>query len=290
MSKRIYLYWVYVAVFGLAFLGFGLFFPLYAASRSSMRHISPTHAFHLMLGACGQGVVMALVGIGILLWVRWELRLFSARRRAFEAARNGSPPRTMIQPALPRDTEPNSFQVPTTIQLRPRWSRLWALLLVTVLTVEGAGISIALETERAGQSVRDAVMLVSPAILLILVPGWAFLLAESARQRIEVSERGLTVIAGGNKKTLAWTDALIFAVTPPGHRGDAPVCYELAGANTYVRWMRYQNRMPYLPPLACAMRPKATFEEYDRQMEALLLHIAAMTDLPLYDLRPISTQ
>jgi hypothetical protein len=56
--------------------------------------------------------------------------------------------------------------------------------------------------------------------------------------------------------------------------------YELSNPQIVARWMWLPRQMyPFYP-----LEPELPYEEYNRQMQALLEYIEAKTHLPLYDL------
>lgn len=85
---------------------------------------------------------------------------------------------------------------------------------------------------------------------------------------------------GCNLRTIKWSEARLFAIYPSRKPSDLPRYYELSGKDAIVRWRRMRPDAPFR-----FTKKPASFDEYDRQMEALLSLIAAKTGLPLYDLR-----
>lgn len=137
----------------------------------------------------------------------------------------------------------------------------------------------------------DALGYSAPSVVLIggiiaVLAAW-----NGARQRLEVSAHGLTVLSSASPqdaKTIRWHEARLFAVYPRGPRSAPPIWYELSGPTTIIRFARIRRPMPFVPfSLLGATKPVVPFEEYDRQMEAVLGLIAAKTGLLLYDLRQV---
>jgi hypothetical protein len=72
----------------------------------------------------------------------------------------------------------------------------------------------------------------------------------------------------------------LFAIRGRGKQGTPATRYELATERWAVEWRRLRHVRWY-----SFEQPEFPFDEYDRQMEALLSLLAAKTGLPLYDLR-----
>ncbi len=110
-------------------------------------------------------------------------------------------------------------------------------------------------------------------------------------QRIELTEQGMTIRQGGRAHSVAWEEARLFAIEGIGglNRSWLPRVYRLASAKDMLKWT-YQRRrssqrsgLLYRPILA--IKPTTSYEEYERQMEALPALVVAKTGLALYDLR-----
>jgi hypothetical protein len=97
-------------------------------------------------------------------------------------------------------------------------------------------------------------------------------------QRIIASDVGLSACSIYQCRTILWSEARLFAIDGASASKDPPESYELSSATTIVRWNRQTSASRFYH-LGCP------FEEYDRQMNALLSLIAAKTGLPLHDLR-----
>jgi hypothetical protein len=96
---------------------------------------------------------------------------------------------------------------------------------------------------------------------------------------IEVTQEGLTTYFSGNPRTIRWNEAQLFAITG-ADKPRRPQMYELANSLTVARWI-----IPPRNTFYYSLEPELPYEEYVRQMHALLELIEAKTHLPLYDLR-----
>jgi hypothetical protein len=105
-------------------------------------------------------------------------------------------------------------------------------------------------------------------------------LMRSPYTQLEVSTFGLTLSTPTKTKLVRWREARLFAVRGPRTSFSKAVTYELASAKEVVTW-KPLRRLHWWS----IERPVVPFEEYQRQMEALLSLIAARTHLPLYDVR-----
>ncbi len=182
---------------------------------------------------------------------------------------------------IPQDADGPSepaLLFPPTIWLVPRWSFLlpsfgvWTLACWMFI----AGLYSLTFSEHT-----------VPALVLLLVPSLAIsclfcaLLVWGGYQGIEVSPLGLTVWMPGKKKqTILWDEIRLFAIAPGRKASDPPVYYEISSMTTRLRFIRLRRGLPPWNHSA-----QLGFEAYDRQMEAMLAHIAAKTSLTLVDLR-----
>ncbi len=130
-------------------------------------------------------------------------------------------------------------------------------------------------------------------LVLVMLVSMVFLALILSRtdQRIELTEQGMTIRQGGRAHSVAWEEARLFAIEGIGglNRSWLPRVYRLASAKDMLKWT-YQRRrssqrsgLLYRPILA--IKPTTSYEEYERQMEALPALVVAKTGLALYDLR-----
>ncbi len=122
-------------------------------------------------------------------------------------------------------------------------------------------------------------IIVGTSLFLVIVIGVTLLIfVRRMRQYIQVSEDGIQGRFLGEESSLRWDEIKLFALW--GGKSKSMRAYEIAGANGMVRWTipvkkRWYNSLVATQP----------FEEYDKQMQAVLALIATKTQLPLYDLR-----
>ncbi len=130
-------------------------------------------------------------------------------------------------------------------------------------------------------------------LVLVMLFAMVFLVLVLARkdQRIELTEQGMTIRQGGRAHSVAWDEARLFAIVGVYglKKSLSPSVYQLASAKDMLKWTYQRRRTPqrsgllYRPILA--IKPTTSYEEYERQMQALPTLVVAKTGLPLYDLR-----
>ncbi len=130
-------------------------------------------------------------------------------------------------------------------------------------------------------------------LILVMTVAMVFLALVLSRtgQRIELTEQGMTIRKGGKAHSVAWDEARLFAIEGIGglNRPWLPRVHQLASANDILKWTYQGRRTPqhsgllYRPILA--IKPTTSYEEYERQMEALPALVVTKTGLALYDLR-----
>ena len=226
-------------------------------------------------------VVVIVMFIGALLASGYRTERRKARAR--EAAAQGDSARVPLADHQP-DLNLASARLPLTIRLRPRWSRVVATAALFPVVMELIGLVVGLV--RHGNPF-GAFALLLPGVI-IGVPGIGLLMYLAARMRIEATEEGLSVSreAFGNAERMRWDEARLFAISPDKRLGSPCTYYELADSRTVVKWVRLPRSSHFsLLDAASLSKPTTSFEEYDRQMDALHGLIAAKTGLSLYDLR-----
>ena len=179
----------------------------------------------------------------------------------------------------------HALPLPLTIKLRPTismagfiaglFAAIWFVLLIGgMFFTEGIDAIAAVFTTWTFGMI---IILVSPSLLIFIIGLFA------TRQRIEITDEGLTIHEINNTSSVRWDEVKLFATTPPKKRASL-IFYELStSANTLssgVILQRLRRDARLLPH-----KPETPFDDYDRQMDALLSLIAAKTRLPLYDLR-----
>lgn len=116
-------------------------------------------------------------------------------------------------------------------------------------------------------------------LFLVIVIGVILLISiRRMRQYIQVSENGIQGRFLGQESSLCWDEIKLFALW--GGKSKSMRAYEIASANGMIRWTVPVKKRWYNPLITTI-----PFEEYDKQMQAVLALIATKTQLPLYDLR-----
>jgi len=87
------------------------------------------------------------------------------------------------------------------------------------------------------------------------------------RERVEVTEEGLRVRRRGSTSIVRWQEARLFAKVWETE-------YELSSASSIARWTRVFD--------TSVIKPTIPLDEYQRQMDGLLLLIAERAGLRLY--------
>jgi hypothetical protein len=241
----------------------------------------------VLFGGMAMSVSFAIGATASFMHGRWVNR----REYARQAAARGE--RTAVRLALPQPAPGGTrWNLPVTIIAGPSWRRLLANGVLGLVVIQWFAFLIALQP---GTTFLYALWV--PTVAVVFVGGFFVfaVLINSTWQEIDVSQHGLTVVSlrGGsrgnpNAPSISWHQAHLFAIVGGGKHENSAVCYELSGPESIVRWVRVRRGMPYYPLwLAAATKPKASFDDYEREMDALLSLIAEKTGLPLYDLRDV---
>lgn len=259
----------------LGLLAGGLFFGVLLITdlRAVPRVCDPTTCRPISSTRIAEDAV-ALVGLFLAqgAWrVRWERasRMDLARQAAARGLGRVLPLRGELL-----TSEPPPLAPPATLAHGMAWrSRanlvtFGALLGLTQLGF--AGLLLSAEHDRQTVSLPDG--LIVEGILIGFLAVIFLSLYVSWRQRIEVSDDGLTVRRFASKRSIRWTDARLFARAGIG-------TYELSGERGVVRWVRARD--------TSAFRPTIPFADYQRQMDGLLLLVDERTHLPLVDLSEV---
>jgi hypothetical protein len=194
---------------------------------------------------------------------------------------------TSIAPlAFPQPVpDEHALALPCTIKLRPTVSMalfiaglfevIWVGLLIGgMFFIEGSDATAAVFTT---WTFGIIITLIAPSLLIFIIGLFAM------RQRIEITDKGLTIHEMNSTSSVRWDEVKLFATTPPKRRASL-IFYELStSGNRLSSGVVLQQLRPGARLLP--RKPETSLEEYDRQMDALLALIAARTGLPLYDLR-----
>ena len=263
----------YIAVLILIGLGLcaGLFLGwLFLSSR-------PLADVELRVGAGFCNGLLVLGGIGTLVsWLRW--RQINRRRQAAASDVHSGALLAAVQPF------PDEAALPLPAVIVHKRSRLRELALFVVLWLGVSGVITLMDAFLfrgvgwAGffAEIRTNLLSFGGASAV----GWLVSLLHSPYTQLEIYAGRLVLSAPTKKKTVRWDEARLFAVRGPRTAFSKATTYELASAKEVVTW-KPLRRLHWWS----IERPIVPFEEYQRQVEALLLLIAARTHLPLYDVR-----
>ncbi len=230
-------------------------------------------------------LVIALLGAALFWYLSPWAPVEKCRQSAASQANALAIPLAAEQP-VPDET---ALSLPCKIKLRPKW-KIPIICFCVLIPLTGGPLFLYMnmaptnppEPDWAplatiGISAGSSIFISALTALIPLCAGW---------QTIKVTERGIKVqesslkSMGCNLRTIEWDEARLFAIYPTRKRNDLTMYYELADETAIVRWRRM------LPGRQSPVtKTPIPFEEYDRQMDALLSVIAAKTGLPLYDLR-----
>ncbi len=132
------------------------------------------------------------------------------------------------------------------------------------------------------------VELVIPLILLL-----APVVVIAARQRLVITDDGMTLYRGGRRKTIRWEEARLFSLPSSEARGGSitragspqgienlPI-YELASERAIIRWEKINADNV----ARSSEQGRLTRFEYNMLINRLNTIVVARTGLPLYDLR-----
>jgi hypothetical protein len=231
----------------------------------------PALAFPLLLAILGSYILIALP----------SLRRREERR---QAAAQGEPSLLAIEQRILDD---EAFRFPITIQIKPNiaWQLLFSLLWIPIYFVCNSIGAVLHGDYRLALSGQDSLLAGVPLFLLQSagLAGVLFLISILRnRERVEATPEGLFVsveTTPARTRSIQWDEVRLFALYGGKETGES-IEYELSGPMTILCWRRLnQTRW------RSWMKPALPFDEYDRQMEALLALIAAKTGLLLYDLR-----
>lgn len=243
---------------------FGVFLLVIAAGVWIVKGQNPTALVILAF-------IYLLAGAGFVRWGKRRLKIELLRQVAASGEEDA---RLLLATNQPQPDEA-ALALPCKIKLRPKWTPPIlcflgiAIVVFTVLTI------FLLNTPPAPFGAYVAaygVILLFPMLISSLFPllAWQTMIVTTEGLRIQ-AERPLTI---------KWQDAQLFTIYPANKPSEPPIRYELSGPKAIVRWKRMPRGVSSL-----LTKTPDPFDEYDRQMEALLALITAKTGLPLYDLR-----
>ena len=144
--------------------------------------------------------------------------------------------------------------------------------MVAYMLISGSG-------EWALQNLAAPIITLSLALPVFILT--SLFLVWAGHHQITATEEGLVVRQTGSTLRIRWDEAALFAIMPRRTRTAPPNLYELSGPYSIIPVHRVLRNALF--PIS--MKPTIPFDDYDRQMDALLSLIAAKTGLPPYDLR-----
>ena len=223
-------------------------------------------------------LVIALFGAS-LFWYAAPWAQVDKRRQSAVRQENALVPLAREQP-VPDET---ALSLPCKIKLRPRWTIppicfcvLTPLSCSTLLLLVYTTHPVPVDPGWIPFSIVSSIVWSALAALIPFFYGWHTI--KVTEDGLKVQECGIHSL--GCNMSIQWDEIRLFAIYPTRKHMDFPMYYELASQTAIVRWKRMRpgmrSRLTKMP---------VHFDDYNRQMDALLSVIAAKTGLPLYDLR-----
>lgn len=260
----------------------------------------PIPALILGLGVIGSGweildgfrqpialaICLPYILVGTIL-VRYASRWRQIEQRRWIAGDEEHQPPTPRAIEQPRPDEA-ALPLPYTIKVKSTWKAPIVCFFLLMLVSNSLVAWFLYKLPRTPSEPPDlytGFMIILFACAVLVSALTAACLLRSGYQYLEVTEEVLRLPIASFKVEIAWKEATLFAIYPANRISQheyPPVIYELSGPKTIVRWLRVRRDMPWFRK---NHKPALPFDEYDRQMDALLSLIAAKTGLPLYDLR-----
>jgi len=183
---------------------------------------------------------------------------------------------------------PNAYALPLplTIELRPS-TRSFPFFFGLIIIGSFIGGIVAYFSTRSPSSTSHhaslAILIIILAVILavfiLLIALFYFILRRQIYYRIQVDEQGIEVSYNRITTRVNWNEARLFTVNAV-KKARRPKSYELASADTIVRWIWVPGDVTPL----FMLKPAIPRQEYDRQMQGLLEMVAGRTHLPLYDI------
>jgi hypothetical protein len=198
----------------------------------------------------------------------WRWARINPRRQA--AARGDTILASLaVEQPAPRET---ALPLPHTITMKPR--KLQDALVGMALAV-GVLLAYLVYQSITGDTSQWVAVLIVAGVFVV----FGLLAPLFPASRISVTRYALKVRGQPRGGEVLWRDARLLAIRE-GKAGTPATRYELASERATVEWRRLRRIRWF-----SVEQPELLFEEYDREMDALLAVIAAKTGLQLYDLR-----
>lgn len=212
----------------------------------------------------------------------WRLKPLQLRRQMAATGAVG-----MLLPLATVQPIPNlaALPLPFTIRLRPQWPAICMTIVAIWLLPLGI---FSLFWPYKLSDAFPFILLVGGFFLVPLAALMGGIFIWQGYTRIEVYDAGLRFAQGGHDTFIRWNETRLFAIFSPNllnRRTSLPISYELSSRYGILRIPRVYRKITFSQFFLPVMVPRVPFDDYDRQMDALLSLIAAKTGLPLYDLR-----
>ncbi len=249
----------------------------------SIRLFPPGSRFSQFLSGISVYIVPFLCFISSFISNIWQRRYWEQiEQRRFAAIRGNRALLAVEQPVA----NPFALQLPCTIKSRPgkggilfiiAISLIFALLLVGLPSWFNNNFLFF-----SANRLHNFLILFAIAASVMIILLLALFFSPLGTQKIVVTEQDLSISAGGQKSTIQWGDARLFAMYNTfAQKNGSSITYELSSAKNIVRWTWVKRRNRFNMRLV----PTIPLDEYNRQMQALNALIVARTGLPLSDLR-----
>lgn len=255
--------WVLIAI-GLV-CGIGIGSMVLLSGLALQRYLLPL----ILSGPLG----MVLGGVITLMEApRWQR--FEQRRQAAASTAHDTSYLAAVQPA----PDEAALPLPFTIEIKPNLLRIILFFGCMMLAINGCVFAL----PNASHAIFISLIVTSSVLLILIILSFIVL-----RQSIGITEQGMRIESTIIVQRIRWQDVRLFAILSANllsKKNHLTGGYELSSPGTIVRWMRLSPGVRF-SLFRFMLKPALPFDEYDRQMDALLSLIAAKTGLPLYDLR-----
>jgi hypothetical protein len=219
----------------------------------------------LLIVALTLAMAATMIGYSIFTW-----RTIARHDRARElAARNGVPA-ISLEGEL-RTASTAAIALPATMRIRLAWrTKQMGIIFGSVFVFIEVIYGCTFLSMRSNPTITARDDIVVQGFMVGTLVLTFCLLWFAARERVVATDDRMSVRRFGMTRRIRWSEARLFAKVKPAE-------YELSGPRAIVRWTR--------PVDGSSCDTVIPFEQYQRQMDGLLLLIANRTGLPLADLR-----
>jgi hypothetical protein len=274
--RRLFFLWLFLLIFFLLFIILMLIL--------SISLFPPGSRFSQFLSGISVYIVPFLCFISSFISNIWQRRYWEQiEQRRFAAIRGNRALLAVEQPVA----NPFALQLPCTIKSRPgKGGILFIIAISLIVALLLVGLPSWLNNNFlffSSNRLYNFLILFAIAASVMTILLLVLFFSPIGTQKIVVTEQDLSVSAGGQKSTIRWEEARLFAVYNAfgAQKSGAVLTYELSSIRNIVRWSWVQRRDRFNMRLV----PTIPLDEYNRQMQALNELIVARTGLPLSDLR-----